>query len=151
MSMFNLRSPFAKVGCVGVLCGVVFGVGYYFGQRSREHEIESLHEHVAAWRTMLDVKEMTQKVADAFDRAMPIAQFEKEFGPIQPALAEDLPKNHQDKTHTFTDPKTGSVYELRFDDGKLASFHSGYGLGDAQRQVRATRTNFPTGSILVVE
>jgi hypothetical protein len=139
MSRFHLKSPLAKTAVVCVLCGVVFGLGYHFGQRSREPEIAYLSEHVAAWRTILDVKDITNRVEHAFDRAMPIAEFEKEFGPLQPAVAADLPKRHQDKTHIFTDQKTGSVFQLRFEAGKLAAFHSSYGLDDAHRQVRAAK------------
>ncbi len=139
MSMFYVRSPLVKTGVACVLGCVVFGLGYDFGQRSREPEIAYLNEHVAAWRTIIDVKEITNRVEHAFDRAMPIAEFEKEFGPLQPAVATDLPKRHQDKTHIFTDEKTGSVFQLRFEDGKLAGFHSSYGLDEAHRQVRAAK------------
>lgn len=139
MSMFHVRSPLVKTGVFCILCGVVFGLGYDFGQRSREPEIAFLNEHVAAWRTIVDVKEITNKVQDAFDRAMPFAEFEKEFGQLRPAVAADLPRKHQDKTHLFIDQKTGSVFQLRFEDGKLAGFHSSYGLDDAHRQVRAAK------------
>lgn len=151
MTRFPFKSPLANAVVVCVFGGAVFAAGYQLGQRSREPEIAFLHEHAAAWEKMVDYRDLLHKIENAHDRAMPIAEFEKQIGPLRAGVPADLPKRHQDKTHIFTDNETGCVFELRFDDGKLAAFHGGYGLGEAHRQVRESTTESPSGAILVVD
>ena len=117
---------------ISVLAVVVStAVSYRFGQSSQDATIRSLSEQIAVWKTIREADEIKHSVVLAFMRNMTLDEFQKEIGSVREATTKELPDGDKDKTHVFVHPGTQRRFLLRFEDGKLMGYHSGYGMDEA--------------------